>query len=114
MELEWNACVMVTSNSPTFWDPPFPMGQDSSPNPLLPSQRYVSKLATIFGLCFLASSRRSPKWSECPCVRKITSRRATFFNAAGHTGFVITHGSISDTCPDGVITEKVLCPKYVM
>jgi hypothetical protein len=33
------------------------------------------------------------------------------FSAAGHTGLLITHGSMIATCPDGVVSENVLCPK---
>jgi hypothetical protein len=38
----------------------------------------------------------------------------TLRSAGGHAGFVITHGSIIATSPDGVVNEKVLCPKYVI
>src|ERR1700737_2575933 len=113
IELEWNACVMVTSNSPTFCVPPLPMGRVSSSKPLLSIQRHVSKIATICGLCCFANASKSPKWSEWACERKITSSRGTFFSASGHLGLVITHGSISATWPDRVVSENVLWPKYV-
>jgi hypothetical protein len=48
-------------------------------------------------------------------VRKITSSRGTlFFSRGGQAGLLITHGSISATWPDGVVTENVLWPKYVI
>src|ERR1700720_489881 len=105
---------MVTSNSPTFCVPPFPIGFVSFSNPLLPIHRHVSKIATICGLCCFASSSRSPRWSECACERKITSSLGTFFSLSGHIGLVITQGSINATCPEAVVSENVLCPKYVM
>ena len=39
---------------------------------------------------------------------------ATLRSDGGQAGFVVTHASISPTCPDGVVKENVLCPKYVM
>src|SRR5258706_8953107 len=42
---------MVTSNSPTFCVPPFPIGLVWFSNPLLPIHKHVSKIATICGLC---------------------------------------------------------------
>src|SRR6267142_1955574 len=104
---------MVTSKSPTFCVPPLPIGLASSSNPLVPSHKQVSKMATIWGLCCLARANKSPKWSECACERKITSSLGTFFSFSGHIGLVMTHGSINATCPEEVVSEKVLCSKYV-
>src|SRR6266446_9985684 len=105
---------MVSSNSPIVCEPPLPMGQVSSSNPLLSIHKHVSNIAAIFGLNCLAKARRSPRWSVCAWVRKIASKRATFFKASGHHGFVVTHGSIKATWPEGVVSENVLWPKYVM
>src|SRR5438270_4593439 len=105
---------MVISKSPILCDPPFPIGQVSSTKPLLSIHRQVSKLAAILGRCCLASASRSPRWSVCEWVSKIASSLDTFFNSSGHQGFVITQGSISATCPDGVVSEKVAWPKYVI
>src|ERR1700680_4243796 len=90
------------------------MGEVSFSNPLLSSQRHVSKIATIFGRCCFASASRSPKWSVCAWLKKITSSLDTLRSDGGHAGFVATHGSMIATCPDGVVSENVLCPKYVI
>src|SRR5436309_12387614 len=44
----------------------------------------------------------------------MASNRDSFFSASGHQGFVVTHGSIKATWPEGVVSENVLWPKYVM
>ncbi len=66
------------------------------------------------GRCRLASASRSPRWSVWAWVRKIASSRSMLFSSSGHHGFVITQGSISATCPDDVVRENVLWPKYVI
>src|SRR5437660_1536746 len=43
----------------------------------------------------------------------MASNRSNFFKAFGHHGFVVTHGSIKATWPEGVVSENVLWPKYV-
>src|SRR5207249_8261045 len=71
-------------------------------------------IAAILGRCCVASASRSPRWSVWAWVRKIASSRAMVFSSSGHHGFVITQGSISATCPDDVVRENVLWPKYVI
>src|SRR5215467_12731156 len=105
---------MVISKSRIFCEPPFPIGQVSCSKPLLSIHRHVSKIAAILGRCCLASANKSPKWSVCACVRKIASSRGILFSSSGHQGFVITHGSINATCPEGVVSENALWPRYVM
>ncbi len=105
---------MVISKSPIFCEPPFPIGQVSSTKPLPSIHRQVSNIAAILGRCRLASASRSPRWSVWAWVRKIASSRSMLFSSSGHHGFVITQGSISATCPDDVVRENVLWPKYVI
>src|SRR6266478_3643544 len=114
MELECIAWVMVTLKSPTCCEPPLFMGEMSFSKPLPPSHKQVSKFAISLGRNSFAIATRSPRWSECAWVRKIASTRASFFRFSGQRGLVFIQGSMSATWPEGVVTEKVLWPKYAM
>src|SRR5579859_1902057 len=67
----------------------------------------------MVGLCWLAISRASPRWSPCPWVSSRRSQPSTFFRCSGAAGLVVTQASTRMLTPSALRTCQVPCPTQV-